>query len=74
LKQALEKAELELKSTSDFVPVAVSIVAAGKVVVRTEPLVMVLRSVKGPYSHIEGLADMHPMSRNFVQKEVVGVL
>jgi hypothetical protein len=31
---------------------------------------MVPYSAEGPSSHVERLADMHPVSRNFVQKEV----
>jgi hypothetical protein len=39
----------------------------------TEPLMVMLHSVKGSYGYAESLADVHPVSGNFMQKEVVGL-
>jgi hypothetical protein len=34
---------------------------------------VVLHGVKRPYGHAESLADVHPVSGNFMQKEVVSL-
>jgi hypothetical protein len=34
---------------------------------------VMLHGVNGPYGHAESLADVHPVSCNFMQKEVVGL-
>lgn len=73
-KQALQKLELEFKPTADFVLASASIVAVGQVGVRTKPLVVLPYGVERPYSHFQSLANMHSVSRNFVQKEVVDLL
>jgi hypothetical protein len=46
LEQALQKAELRPKATSDFVPALTTAVAAEDVVVCTKPLLMVLYSAE----------------------------
>jgi hypothetical protein len=32
---------------------------------------VMLHGVKGPYGHAESLADVYPVSGNFMQKEVI---
>jgi hypothetical protein len=45
LKQALEKAELELKATSDFVPALTCITTTSNIADCAKPLTMVLHGV-----------------------------
>jgi hypothetical protein len=74
LEQALQKVELELKATSDFVPALTCITVPNKVDNCTKPLTLVLHSVKRPQGHAKGLANVHSLSRNFIQEEVVKLL
>jgi hypothetical protein len=73
-KQALKRLKLKFKATADFIPAFESSVTASEVVVCVKCLVMVLHGVERSYGHAKGFADMHAVSRNLVQKKVVGLL
>lgn len=66
LKQALKKSELKLEAISDFVPEFASIASIDGGIVDTKLLVMVSYGAKRPYSHVEGLANVYPVPRDFM--------
>ena len=73
-KQALKRLKLKFRAITDLIPASGSSSTASEIVVYVKCLVMVLHSVERPYGHVESFANMHAVSRNLVQKEIVGLL